>query len=288
MQAIIPRESIHLTADYDDAGGRLVLYIAHNNATDASEWIRTDDVLYHDGRAVAAERVGLIPTCTDRNVIGRYEIDAASGELLGQRVFSDETTWGLAFLTHQVAGAPGRHDHLFFNSVGFDEDSLTARIAELYAEHPYRAVPLSELTGHRPGCLIHFDAATQAITDTYTFPSGRVGNSPQFVPRPNARHGADGYLVCTVISDDTSWTLSSGDELWIFDAQNLAQGPLARLGHPQLGLGFTIHTAVLPELSPRASAYHVPVRQDFSPALEGQDPAVVALFEDHVFPHFDL
>ena len=286
-RAIIPRESIHLVADYDDSGGRITLYIAHNNATDASEWIRADDVRYGDGQPVAQELVGLIPTCTDRNVIGRYEIDAASGELRTQQIVSDETTWGLAFLTHQVAGAPGRHDHLFFNSVGFNEETLTARVAELYADHPYRAVPLAELAGPRPGCLIHYDAGAQRIADAYTFPPGRIGNSPQFVPRPNARDGADGYLVCTVVSDDRSRPNSSGDELWIFDARALSQGPLTRLGPRELSLGFTIHTTSLPALTPRRSDYLVPVRQDFASSLVDQEQAIVSLFEDEIFPHFD-
>ena len=51
---------------------------------------------------------------------------------------------------------------------------------------------------------------------------------------------------------------SSNSEIWIFDANNLRQGPLYKLSHPQLNFGFTIHTTWLKEIAPaRPSSYKV-------------------------------
>lgn len=285
---IIPREIVHLTADYENPDGKITLYVAHNNATDASEWVRPDDVRFHDGKPIDMRLVGFITSCTDLNSVGKYVIDAKAGKLLDERVVKDDDyTWAVGFYSHAGQTPAGRLEHVFFNSVGMTDETLTSRIVELYRDHPYRDHEVSKLPTHRPGTLFHFDPSQAAITDGYIFPAGRFGSSPQFVPRQNAKHGADGYVVCTVVSDDKSWAGSSGDEFWIFDAQNLRQGPLARLGHPELDMGFTLHTSFLPELKARRSDYKLDIRQDYKLLLAEQSEPIKALFEQEVFPHFD-
>ena len=287
-RVVIPREIVHLTADYDNPQGRVTLYVAHNNATDASEWIRPDDVLYPSGQPVRPQLVGHITSCTDLTSVGRHVIDAERGLLLeSKHAKDDELTWAVGFLTHAGQTPAGRLEHIFFNAVGMTSESMTQRIVDLYRDHPHREIPIDKLPEHRPGTLFHFDPTRAALVDAYVFPAGRFASSPQFVPRPQARHGADGYVVCTVVSDDDSWPGSSGDELWVFDAQRLAQGPLARLGHPELDLGFTLHTCFMHELKPRRSAYAVDVRQDYALALQDQPEAIKTLFEQDVFPRFD-
>ena len=284
----LPRESVHLTADYENPGDKITLHIAHNAATDASEWLRPSDTLYHTSEPVRSELVGFIPSATDINFVGRHIIDGKAGEVLeSDAILDDETTWGVGFLTHLGHTPPGRFEHIFFNSVGFTDETLTRRVVELYSEYPHREVSLEELTGSRAGTLFHFDPVALEITDAYVFPAGRFGSSPQFVPRQNAKDGADGYLVCTVVSDDDSWEGSSGDEFWIFDARDLRKGPITRLGEPTLNLGFTLHTAYLDELKPRGVDYKVPVREDYGEGLEMQPENVQMLLEEEVFPNFD-
>ena len=268
------------TADYENPGGKIVIHAAaHNTATDASEWVREDDVLYHSGEPVRSQFVGLIPTVTDINHLGRHVVNAATGEVLdAKRHAQDEYTWGVAFFTHDGQTAPGAFEHIFFNSVGFTDETLTARVAELYRDYPHRQVALEDLVGTRPGAVFHFDPRAMAIVDGYIFPQGRIGGSPQFVPRQGATHGADGYVVCSVVSDDTSWSTSSGDELWIFDAQQLARGPLARIGHP--GAGPRLHAphhVLARAQATRRPPNKVDIRADYTPKLErssqgGQGP----------------
>jgi hypothetical protein len=89
-----------------------------------------------------------------------------------------------------------------------------------------------------------------------------------------------------MISDDLSWQGSSGDEFWIFDAANLAQGPLCRLTHPDLDLGFTLHTTWMDAIAKRTATYRIPVRDDFAAGLATQTQEIKTLFENEVFPHF--
>ena len=284
----LARESVHLTADYENPGDKITLHIAHNSATDASEWLRESDTLYHTNEPVRSELVGFIPSATDINFVGHHVIDGESAEMVtSQVVVDEEMTWGVGFLTHLGQTPPGRLEHIFFNSVGFTDETLTKRVVELYAEYPHREVSIEQLTVSKLGTLFHFDPVALDITDAYVFPPGRFGSSPQFVPRQNAKDGADGYLVCTVVSDDASWEGSSGDEFWIFDARDLQKGPITRLGNTKLDLGFTLHTAFLPELKPRGSDYKVSVREDYSDGIEERPEDVRALLEDEVFPHFD-
>ena len=89
-----------------------------------------------------------------------------------------------------------------------------------------------------------------------------------------------------MLSDDTSWSRSSGDELWVFDAADLARGPLCRLAHPQLDMPFMMHTAFLPELRPRAASYRIDVEADHQAEVRQLTPALQDLFRRQVYPHF--
>jgi hypothetical protein len=104
--------------------------------------------------------------------------------------------------------------------------------------------------------------------------------SPQFVPRADGNGSStDGYIVCTVASENR-------DEIWIFDAKNLAQGPLCKLGHSSLNFSYTIHTAWLPKIAPRTASYNCGVREDYQEQVKNS-PVLQELFETKVYPHFE-
>ena len=130
------------------------------------------------------------------------------------------------------------------------------------------------------------DAQGLEIRDTYAFPAGRFCLSPQHIPRRGATDDLDGYIAIVVLSDDTSTEGSTGDELWIFDAADLAQGPLARLAHPDLKLPFTLHTAWMPAVAPRTASYNVDVRADHEEAVAKLNEELQAMFERDVYPNF--
>ena len=114
------------------------------------------------------------------------------------------------------------------------------------------------------------------IVDHYNFEVGYFASSHQFVPKANSQGATEGYIVCTVVhsdnllsqngsSSDPNW--SDNSEIWIFDAQNLEQGPIYTLSHPLLNLGLTLHTTWLKNpVSVDSREYDV--EQDFRELLE--------------------
>ncbi len=69
--------------------------------------------------------------------------------------------------------------------------------------------------------IVHFNVKTLA-TDTYAFEAGYV-SEPMFVPRNASSVEGDGYVL-TCVYDITSNTSA----LCVFDAQNIAAGPVGR------------------------------------------------------------
>ena len=285
----IPREAAHFLVDFEDAGDRIQIHCSHNCAADPSEFLRTGDTRADTGGAVPADLHGMLTAPTDLGALGRHVIDANSATLIDSEVLFDEDhTWGGPQLyTHAGFEPPGMHENLWWISLGFAPETRVSRIETLYSDYKYRRVPLSDLpTEDLPARIFRVDPQNLEIRDTYAFPAGRVCLSPQHVPRKDATDDLDGYIAVVVISDDTSAAGSTGDELWIFDAADLAQGPLARLAHPELQLPFTLHTAWMPAIAPRTASYNIDVRADHEVAVAGLSEAIQDIFEREVYPNF--
>lgn len=288
----IPRESPHFMVDYANPGGMLTVHLIHNNGYDASEWLLEADTVWGSGAAIRQEMRGMLCGPTDVNSLGRYTIDVPNGTVVAESVRlmqDDERTWGITLYTHRGQHSPEQHDVYYVISTGFAEELCIDRVTPSYASHPFRDVPLAEVlgAGSRPPALLCCDPEAGGFVDGYAFPSGRFVSSPQFMPKPNAVDGTDGYILLTVVSDDPNTEGSSGDEFWLFDAADLARGPLCRLGHHEVNLPFTLHTTWLPELEPRDAAYSVDTRLDLQPGLADADPWIAERFESEIFPHFD-
>jgi carotenoid cleavage dioxygenase-like enzyme len=257
----IPMESAHFLAAREDDGDRVTVMLPHQVAADPSEWVRADDVELLSGKPVSPGLVGMMVSPTDLSPHGTYVIDLNSGAVIpGQtRLVSDERLWGAALWAQDERARAGL-GHAWWMSMGFAPEVLTKRVAEAYRDHAYRHIPLGELPREgRPGHLYRIDHDTQKIHDAYPMPRGWVPMSPTFVPRKGA--GAnDGYIVLFVVGPS--------DEVWIFDAGDLARGPLCRLNHPKLDFGFSLHTAWLPGLERPAPAYKVDRRQDYGDRLK--------------------
>ncbi len=279
---VLPRESVHFAADYDDDDG-IALLIAHNVGADPSEMARDGDVDPF-GRPIDPALFGLPASATDVGVVARYRIDPTTGRIVDSRITSHQALWGGPALVAQAEPAPDKLGAMFWSSAGVDEELQLARIVDLYADHPHREVALADVPARTPAVLSHIDGQTAEVVDSFAFPAGRWGVSPVYVPRTDAVNDVDGYVVITVISDDADTDGSSGDELWVFDAADLAAGPVARLGHPDLSLPFTLHTLWMPRAEPRSASYRVDVAADHDLGRASQ--AVKDVFETTVFPTF--
>ncbi len=286
---VIPRESAHIMADYDDSGDRVVIYLANLDATDLTEWLRPDDTLAQSGAPVRAELRGLFGGGADIGRVARHVIDTRAAKVVEPESLvtrHDVHTWSVLFHTHRDAMPPARFEDIYFYSFGFSEELLTKRILDLYREYPHRDVAVSALpTSGKPPTIFRVNARDMSIADGYAFPAGRIPTSPQFVPRRGSSGSTEGYLACVVLSDDVT-AASPGTEIWLLDAKHLAKGPICRLAHPEMSLPFTLHTTWMAEAKPRTAAYRVSPRQDFGAELASQTEDVKALFEQKIFPHF--
>jgi hypothetical protein len=122
----------------------------------------------------------------------------------------------------------------------------------------------------------------------------------QFVPYQSARLGVpdskNGCILTTVI---TGTAQASGDmtytrELWLFDANNLAAGPVCRMAHPDLVFGFTIHSVWVAEAGTVPTpGYVLPVREDYDamiaqmPTSDNLRARTQDLFDQKVYPYFE-
>lgn len=297
-----PMEVLHFAADYDDSDGNLTLHVGHWCAGDASEWVRDYDVLAADPTTPApAWLEGMHIRGTDIGRLSRYVIQPETGEVLeAKTILSDPATWGVALYTFRDALPTQQPAHriktIYWYSEGIFPELMTQFDIHLFQDYRYRFVPIETLLERakaglgQPTCLFRLDTDTMTIVDSYAFACGAepggtsfVVNSPQFMPRTGAGDDpTDGYIACTVFVEARS-------ELWLFDGQDLAKGPVCKLGHPDLVFGSSLHTVWLPEVGPRTATYGVPVRQDYEALVKqkAQDwPEIETLFENEVYPHF--
>jgi carotenoid cleavage dioxygenase-like enzyme len=288
MRVTLPLDCVHFHADFDDTDG-IMLHVAHSCTGDPSEFIQADDVRV-DGQPLRQDLIGANTAPTDIGALGCYVVNPDTGTVTTSGfVRDDRYTWGgPALATFRTPG--DTIPDVYWVGMGLHAELAVERVAAMYRDWQGRsmaidALPLSE---GRPGSLFRVRSNPLAIVDGFTMPDGRVALSPTFVPRDGGTDAPDdGFIVVTMLSDDTGTAGSSGDELWIFDAKNLAQGPLCRLAHPDLDLPFSLHTAFVPTLVPRTASYRVDVRADHEAAVAELAPELQQMFEEQVYPPFE-
>lgn len=291
---VIPGEIIHFTADYDDSGGRITLHTAYIPGSDVSEWLRSGDPLL-EGSPVDPALVGMFAGAVDRSEFARVVIDTERAAVVPEATMTladDVFSWSLALLAHRPTFRGGhltaeRFEHMYWLGAGQTPNTTLKRIADLYADHPRRRVPVRGLPERgRPSTVSCLDPRKMRLVDGYAFPAGFYPATPQFLPRPHRTGDRDGYLMVTVTSDRPS-DGSSGDEVWLFDAGALEAGPVCRLGAPVLDIPFTIHSAWLDRLASPPSEGRITIREDYAGFLADASPRARELFEASIFPSFE-
>jgi len=218
-----------------------------------------------------------------------------NGEEILQSQVIQETpyTWGTglyAYLDRLPSGEPpSQLENIYWASFGLWEELMSEYGVKLFQNYKYRAIAIDEVldlgkTGI-PSCLFRVHTKEMTIADHYQFQKGYIGSSPQSIPKviPGEGFATDsqkGYLVCTVFTPERN-------EFWVFDGENLNQGPMCKLFHPSLNFGFSLHTTWLPTIGQREATYNIPVALDYDAILTQQcDPKIRELFEQAVYPYF--
>ncbi|HEY9737236.1 MAG TPA: carotenoid oxygenase family protein [Trichocoleus sp.] len=308
---VLPFEAAHFLVDYDNPNDCLTLHFSHVCAWDAAETISEFDYDL-DTKGDPFERLyGIIYSPTDISRLGcaTLKITPTGVALVRPQntdiVMDPKLTWGPAIYAYRGGdcyGPPGRIDTLYWSCIGCWSELLKPHIENLYKDYPYRQVGFDLLhtiaEAGLPSNLIRLqitpleeakpDQSRVTIADFYQFdPSITVG-SPQFIPARGQGEDSDpqaGYLFCIVHYGDGQ-SETNGNEVWIFDAANLRQGPVCQLWHPQMDFGFTVHSTWLSQAKPRTANYFIPVEEDYKAVVDHPDqyPEVRQLFNDWVFP----
>jgi carotenoid cleavage dioxygenase-like enzyme len=290
---VIPRETIHLLADYENPDCQIALHMGHICAWEGSDWTRAGDRFAVSPSTPIPSRIhGMISEETDIGYIGRYVINGETGTTIRNQVIKDwNSTWGISFFTYRVhpdtGVMPDKLDNIYWTSLGLWKELLTEFLFDRTKNYAYRTVPPEDvlLLADKgvAACLfrVNMSDETMAIADCYQLPPGYAINSPQFVPCGAPEDSSTkGYIVCTVLGPNTK-------EVWIFNGENLAIGPVCKLSHPSLDFGFTIHTAWLPKIAKRTASYNIPVKPDFQPLVDRKSRQIREMFDKYVYPYFE-
>ena len=109
--------------------------------------------------------------------------------------------------------------------------------------------------------------------------------------------GKNGYILTTGLCGEPYGVASAEEfsyipQIWIFDAMNLADGPVSKLSNPDFSFGFTIHSAWVPEAQAVSMPpYAISAIEDYQPIIDSMKGSkyrkrLSNLFEQHVYPHF--
>ena len=104
--------------------------------------------------------------------------------------------------------------------------TMDARVMGRHSKYAY-AMSIAQEPTLRFAGLIKYDTDSGAA-QSWTFPDGAYGSESPFAPRDDSKAEDDGYIV-TFVTD----AAGQSSELQVFDAQQIARGPIARVPLPQ-------------------------------------------------------
>ncbi len=312
----LPEDCIHYVANYKNPDDNITLYTINNNSVCVAEWIRPYDYLKIGGKPVSNNLVGLpAMSAMDLNALSKYVINCQNGIIDRKDCMAsggppgnttEPHTWEVCLFTHRDISSPNKAVNeikdLFAYSAGLNSQRLTKFMYELFHKTPGKVIPNEEILKYTEAgvtqSLIRIETDGMTIKDAFMLEFNAEIRSIQFVPRREEREGVDysvnGYVVCVMLVGSSTIpndpVMDYERELWIFEADHLAQGPVCKLTHPELSYAFTLHSAWIEEAQEQDPTYQVSIREDYSnpqSILPWVQPELKDFFEKYVFPHFD-
>lgn len=260
VSVTLPMPTGHISVDEDEADGLLTVYCEHIPLADLMIKLEAGALAHGDAPPIPAEYEGLVSLGVQPGVVGRYRIDPATGEVMESSLAWDDDFWGAVLSTRDRSSAAARRTNrnLWFAGMGFDPELVTEEWWRLYGEADLNCLvhPKDLPTEVVPASLVRFDLDAMRIVDRWTYRDGAFPSPPQFVPRTGATEPDDGYVMVMVHQD--------GDkEIQLFDAADLAAGPLARATAPGFCPPLLLHSCWMPRPSGRRrSSYRIPLSAD--------------------------
>ena len=296
-QVTVNGPCIHLMPEYENPNDQITAYMLHTPATNTAELLRSYD---RDLNGTLFPKhltgYGTLPVL-DLSSIGKHTIDAAHSEVKTSEYISEMPyCWGPYLYTYMGRQLePYRGQDLFIMFKGFSRDILPKRIFNAYKDASARIVPLETMVRgeglHHNNSICRVTTQDFKIADAYVFPDRVLLYTIAAVE--SNRPEKPGYVIAGVVTDQKAGEHSSGHEYWIFNAADLAQGPICKLGHESLHNSTLFHTIYIPKpvahtLDQKKVSYHVPIRADYQKEeLIKWDASVLECFEKVIYPLFD-
>ncbi len=258
-EVIVPMPTGHLTVDRENPDGIVTAYLEHIPLADLMVTATASSVTKH-GAPIHPDHEGLIALAVQPGAVGRYRIDAGSGEILDADVATDDRFWGGILATRNHWTEEGRRAGraLWYAGLGFDPGIIPSTWWDLYGDGAleHLVAPADLPTEPVPASLTRFDLESMKVTDVFAFPGGSFASPPTFVPRRGGSGPDDGYVVVIVHRDGPK-------EIQVFDASDIERGPLARLSAPDFSPPLLLHSCwVGPDEPDRTTSYRVSVGAD--------------------------
>jgi hypothetical protein len=232
----------HYYACWDDRDGVRVLF-EHMDLVDLALRLQPGD-LDARGRPIDPALAGMYNMAMAPSSVSEVELDPASGKLTQRAALREEWAWNLQLsaLDWSPEGqtAPTLHHTVY---QGWRPGAVSQRALDHYRD---RVDPDRLPEDDTPSSLVTRRRGSLEVTGRWEFRStGELPTSPVFVPRAKAGAapgGHDGFVACPVLSD-------SGLRVDLFDAADVARGPLASIGAPGGAVPLLLHSAWLPRAS---------------------------------------
>ncbi len=296
-QIVVNNPCIHLIPEYENPNDQITVYMLHTPATNTAEILRSYDRDLH-GNLFPKHLIGYgtLPVL-DLSSVGKHLIDVCRAEVIRSNYISEMPyCWGPYLYTYIGRQTKPFHGQdLFIMFKGFSPDILPKRIFNAYKDVGTRQVPLENMVNeegiHHNNSICRITTKDFAIVDAYVFPDRVLLYTIATLDSKN-QDGA-GYVIAGVATGQAADESSSGHEYWIFNASDLAKGPICKLGHESLNNSTLFHAVYIPktvakELDQKKASYHVPIREDYpKEELEKWAPSVLDCFEEVIYPMYD-
>jgi hypothetical protein len=271
-------DSYHFLCNYQHDDENKINLVAVQQATiSVSDAIKPDDVKHFSGDRYTSEYHG-IPWmfAFDPGVLRKVVIenDAKYAQVISQEAFIHPGWFSTMLYTTDPRElfTPQGHSAIYQAYGGYHQDLICRRQYLSFRDHVNRILTDEQLPKHDlPSVLAKVSLAqnwqelTQKIKteqeqnpdtpvfnlgkellDFYVCPDEYIFDSIQFIPQEQNK----GAIFATVLGPQ-------GSEVWLFAAEHISQGPIAKLQPPSINFGFTLHSEYFEQVSPRQSHYNV-------------------------------
>jgi hypothetical protein len=256
----------HLSVDYEHPADRLTVYLEQIPIQDLMIRLRRGEYSHGTGAPNDPNFDGMVSLAPQPGVVGRYEIDLTTSEVVRSDLAWDDRFWGAVLATKDESSPAARahQGQLWYSGIGFDPALVAQTWWDLYADAGLAAVvdPREVPMEPVPAGLARFDRESMKVAEVYRFDEGSFPHPPTFVPRSGATDPDDGYIVTVIHRDGPK-------EVWVFDASHLEAGPLARASAPEFNPPLLLHSCWMPPVpaNRRRPDYRIPLWRDVRAAV---------------------